>query len=108
MKRTIALLIFAVHFSTHAEDAPKIGELARRSGDEIMVCGQLFHTTTPVVLWMDSGGYDAYRVENALPFFATHLGTNPSRSWTAPTDTTFARTDLPANRSKLFAAAAGR
>lgn len=28
-----------------------------------MVCGQLFHTGTPVVLWTDPGGYDAYRVE---------------------------------------------
>ncbi|MHC4610693.1 MAG: N-acetylmuramoyl-L-alanine amidase, partial [Planctomycetota bacterium] len=28
-----------------------------------MVCGWLFHTGAPVVLWMDPGGYDAYRVE---------------------------------------------
>lgn len=34
-----------------------------RRGDEIVVCGQLFHTGAPVVLWMDPGGYDAYRVE---------------------------------------------
>ncbi len=32
-----------------------------RQGDEIVVCGQLFHTGTPVVLWTDPGGYDAYR-----------------------------------------------
>jgi N-acetyl-anhydromuramyl-L-alanine amidase AmpD len=32
-----------------------------RAGDEIVVCGQLFHTGTPVVLWTDPGGYDAYR-----------------------------------------------
>ena len=37
-------------------------ERARR-GDEIMVCGRLFRTGTPVVLWTDPGGYDAYRVE---------------------------------------------
>lgn len=35
-----------------------------RTGDEIVVAGQLFHTGTPVVLWMDPGGYDAYRVED--------------------------------------------
>ncbi len=29
-------------------------------GDEIVVCGQRFHTGTPVVLWTDPGGYDAY------------------------------------------------
>lgn len=34
-----------------------------RQGDEIVVCGQLFHTGAPVVLWTDPGGYDAYRVE---------------------------------------------
>lgn len=39
------------------------GEHVPRAGDEIMVCGQLFHTTAPVVLWIDPGGYDAYRVE---------------------------------------------
>src|SRR5262245_55250285 len=40
------------------------GTLLERSGDEIVICGQLFHTGTPVVLWTDPGGYDAYRVEN--------------------------------------------
>ncbi len=34
-----------------------------RSGDEIMAAGKLIHTGTPVVLWSDAGGYDAYRVE---------------------------------------------
>lgn len=41
----------------------EIGEKLPRKGDEIVVCGQLYHTTAPVVLWMDPGGYDAYRVE---------------------------------------------
>lgn len=40
-----------------------VGERLERAGDEIAVCGQLFHTGTPVVLWTDPGGYDAYRVE---------------------------------------------
>jgi hypothetical protein len=35
----------------------------KRRGDEIVVCGQFYHTTTPVVLWLDPGGYDAYRLE---------------------------------------------
>jgi hypothetical protein len=34
-----------------------------RRGDEIMVCGRWFRVGTPVVLWTDPGGYDAYRVE---------------------------------------------
>jgi len=37
-------------------------ELVRR-GDEIVICGRLFHTGAPVVLWTDPGGYDAYRTE---------------------------------------------
>jgi len=43
--------------------SPRPGKLARRSGDEIVVAGQFVHTGTPVVLWLDPGGYDAYRVE---------------------------------------------
>ena len=39
------------------------GDPAPRRGDEIVVCGERFHTGTPVVLWTDPGGYDAYRVE---------------------------------------------
>lgn len=34
-----------------------------RKGTEIVVCGQLYDIGTPVVLWTDPGGYDAYRVE---------------------------------------------
>ena len=41
----------------------KVADRLERQGDEIMVCGQLYHTTTRVVLWTDPGGYDAYRVE---------------------------------------------
>ena len=39
------------------------GTPVSRKGDEIIVAGQLFHTGTKVVTWMDPGGYDAYRVE---------------------------------------------
>lgn len=42
---------------------PKAGKLEPRKGDEIVAAGQFFHTGTPVVLWIDPGGYDAYRVE---------------------------------------------
>ncbi|MEO1495987.1 MAG: peptidoglycan recognition family protein [Planctomycetota bacterium] len=41
----------------------QIGEPVARTGDEIVVCGRFFHTTAPVVTWLDPGGYDAYRVE---------------------------------------------
>lgn len=43
--------------------ASRPGDQLARRGDEIVVAGQYFHTGTPVVLWTDPGGYDAYRVE---------------------------------------------
>src|SRR5262245_34459802 len=57
----LGLLTWGVQPARGAET--KIGEEVKRTGDEIVVCGRFFHTTTPVVLWMDPGGYDAYRVE---------------------------------------------
>jgi N-acetylmuramoyl-L-alanine amidase len=42
---------------------PAPGRMAKRTGDEIIVAGQLVHTGTRVVTWMDPGGYDGYRVE---------------------------------------------
>lgn len=42
---------------------PAPGTRVERLGDEIIVCGQLFHTGAPVVTWLDPGGYDAYRFE---------------------------------------------
>ncbi len=56
-----ALLVVLLTLS--GATAEEVGELLPRRGDEIVVCGQLFHTTVPVVLWMDPGGYDAYRTE---------------------------------------------
>lgn len=50
-------------------DEPRIGQEVKRAGDEILVCGRLFHTTTPVVLWTDPDGYDAYRVERRFSDF---------------------------------------
>ena len=45
------------------------GAAERRKGDEIVAAGQFFHTGTRVVLWMDPGGYDGYRVERRfVPF----------------------------------------
>jgi N-acetyl-anhydromuramyl-L-alanine amidase AmpD len=43
--------------------APKPGAFLPRQGDEIVMAGHFVHTGTPVVLWMDPGGYDGYRVE---------------------------------------------
>ena len=52
-------LLLTIGFQVHARP----GDFLKRKGDEIVVAGQLVHTGTKVVLWMDPGGYDAYRVE---------------------------------------------
>ena len=62
MKRGLLLFVCLNLSATASEPEPKVGERLPRRGDEIIVCGQLYHTTTKVVTWMDPGGYDAYRV----------------------------------------------
>jgi len=57
-----ALLLLAAFFAG-CKTAPLPGTFEQRRGDEIVVAGQFVHTGTRVVLWMDPGGYDAYRVE---------------------------------------------
>ncbi|MGL4512995.1 MAG: N-acetylmuramoyl-L-alanine amidase [Lacipirellulaceae bacterium] len=64
--RPVSLLVALASVATVAFAQPAGAPLGRelpRSGDEIVVAGRMFHTTTPVVLWTDPGGYDAYRVE---------------------------------------------
>lgn len=56
------LLVFSSGCAAHRRAPPVARRLPRR-GDEIMICGQLYHTRAPVVLWTDPGGYDAYRTE---------------------------------------------
>ncbi|MGD9688318.1 MAG: N-acetylmuramoyl-L-alanine amidase [Phycisphaerales bacterium] len=59
-----AMLVVTAALAGMLGGCSRAGELAyARRGDEIMVCGQLFHTGAPVVLWTDPGGYDAYRTE---------------------------------------------
>ena len=64
-----ALLLAAALLAGCTTPPPRPGTLASRTGDEIVVAGQFFHTGTPVVLWMDPGGYDAYRVERRFAPF---------------------------------------
>ena len=42
---------------------PRVGSIAPRTGDEIVVAGRFVHTGTRVITWIDPDGYDAYRVE---------------------------------------------
>lgn len=57
---------------------PRPGDPVARRGDEIVAAGQFFHCGTPVVLWMDPGGYDAYRVER-------RFAPIEESDWTPPT-----------------------
>ncbi|PTX90996.1 N-acetylmuramoyl-L-alanine amidase [Opitutus sp. ER46] len=57
------LVVFAVLAALVVSGCQTPGKRVKRKGDEIVVAGQLYHIGTPVVTWMDPGGYDAYRVE---------------------------------------------
>jgi len=57
------LLLLIVLSAFGCRNLPHPGLVEHRQGDEIVVAGQFVHTGTRVVLWMDPGGYDAYRVE---------------------------------------------
>jgi N-acetyl-anhydromuramyl-L-alanine amidase AmpD len=56
-------LILFIALLAGCKTSPRPGTMANRRGDEIVVAGRFVHTGTPVVLWIDPGGYDAYRVE---------------------------------------------
>lgn len=70
------LLAFALAGCQATTPVPGPGDPAPRRGDEISVCGQLFHTGAKVVLWNDPGGYDAYRLE---PRFKAEEDAEPQR-----------------------------
>jgi N-acetylmuramoyl-L-alanine amidase len=59
----ITSLLVSLAVLSGCQTAPRPGAFASRTGDEIVVAGQFVHTGARVVLWMDPGGYDAYRVE---------------------------------------------
>jgi N-acetyl-anhydromuramyl-L-alanine amidase AmpD len=61
--KSASALILLAAFVTGCSTTYKPGTPSTRTGDEIVVAGNFIHTGTPVVLWLDPGGYDAYRVE---------------------------------------------
>jgi N-acetyl-anhydromuramyl-L-alanine amidase AmpD len=65
----IVTLLAAIGALAGCKTAPRPGAMSARNGDEIVVAGRFVHTGTPVVLWMDPGGYDAYRVERRFSPF---------------------------------------
>ena len=62
-RRTVLLVAFALAALVLTGCRTTPGTPLARTGDEIVVAGQLFHTGTRVVTWMDPRGYDAYRTE---------------------------------------------
>jgi N-acetylmuramoyl-L-alanine amidase len=68
--RHILGLALATVFLTACHTTPPIGSVSKRTGDEMVVAGEFVHTGTRVVLWMDPGGYDAYRVERRFSALA--------------------------------------
>jgi N-acetyl-anhydromuramyl-L-alanine amidase AmpD len=68
LPRCCVALLAPVLWAGCASHSP--GSHEKRKGDEIVAAGQFFHTGTPVVLWMDPGGYDAYRVERRFVPYA--------------------------------------
>jgi len=69
----VALVLTVISLAGCGLARPTAGSLEKRTGDEIVVAGQFFHTGTPVVLWMDPGGYDAYRIEKRfVPYDQSH------------------------------------
>lgn len=67
----IPLLLVLCAMLTGCQTVPRPGTIEPRRGDEIVVAGRFVHTGTPVVTWMDPGGYDAYRVERRFSPLAT-------------------------------------
>lgn len=72
----VALAMLALTGCSPTLFGPRAGDLLTRDGDEIVVAGQLFHTGTPVVLWLDPRGYDAYSAYRHFEPTAT-LPSNP-------------------------------
>src|SRR5205823_11935912 len=56
----VAMICFSF---SGCKTVPSLGTVSPRAGDEIVAAGRFIHTFTPIVLWIDPGGYDAYRVE---------------------------------------------
>jgi N-acetyl-anhydromuramyl-L-alanine amidase AmpD len=54
----LAAFLTAVPGRSQPANAPALPDSTTQSGDEIIVCGERFHTGAPVVLWTDKGGYD--------------------------------------------------
>jgi N-acetyl-anhydromuramyl-L-alanine amidase AmpD len=67
LSRPFAALALSLAASAALADEPRPKSPPDRKGDEIIVCGQFIHIGTPVVTWIDPGGYDAYDTDRRFP-----------------------------------------
>jgi N-acetyl-anhydromuramyl-L-alanine amidase AmpD len=77
--------------------APTNTAPAPRTGDEIVIAGQLFHTGTRVVLWTDTNGYNAYGLERHF------TPANPAMAQDIPDDADAQRPRYDERRCELTA-----
>jgi N-acetylmuramoyl-L-alanine amidase len=66
----VGLMVTHLAFPVSGQDvrSSRLG-WQKRYGDEIMVCGELYRIGAPVKLWLDAGGFDAYRTDRRfVPF----------------------------------------
>jgi N-acetylmuramoyl-L-alanine amidase len=69
LRLTVLIAFLSISASTtFAQQSGSLG-FQKRFGDEIMVCGQLYRIGSPVKLWLDPGGYDAYRTDRRFASF---------------------------------------
>lgn len=93
-------LAAVILFSCGCRTCQYAGKPEPRTGDEIVAAGQFFHTGTRVVLWMDPGGYDAYRVERRFaPYKESDWDTSHAevKSLTSPNRYSMRRSTLTTN-----------
>ncbi|MGE3108736.1 MAG: N-acetylmuramoyl-L-alanine amidase [Phycisphaerales bacterium] len=84
LRAALPLLLAVVSILCAGCAGARPGRVLARAGDEIVVCGQLVHTGAPVVLWMDPGGYDAYRVEKRFAKWEKSVWTEDNKGPLTP------------------------
>ncbi|MCH7527907.1 MAG: N-acetylmuramoyl-L-alanine amidase, partial [Planctomycetes bacterium] len=60
MRISITTFLFLLAVGGCEPGGPRPDLVSQRDGDEIVICSRRFHTGTPVVLWSDPDGYNAY------------------------------------------------
>jgi len=73
----------------------RVGDLLPRRGQEIVSCGGLHHVGARVVLWLDSGGYDAYRVRRRFDDLGRIAPSDPAPGCDTPERYSPMRDGLP-------------